>query len=276
MQRSICKDFADGFGWEVCETFEDVGGSSESLDPTEAKHVGKIFELAVSGKRPQEIADYANGRKRQTRRDGAMWTARQVLKMLSNPTYVGMIHHGPGRLPGQHEAIVDHAIFEQVRTVIASRRSRKADYAPAKFLFPLRRLLKCGRCHRAMTPCMNQRKYFREYFYRCRSRAGGKPPCRNVSLRAFEIEDFISSIFEQSEEEHESSANTPLEAIRSSWRKLNMRTQTNLLATIIKEVIFDPDAGSIVVTLVDDASEQIMSAKSHGCSTRYPPGVNTR
>jgi hypothetical protein len=58
-----------------------------------------------------------------------------------------------------------------------------------------------------------------------------------------------------------------LEAIRSSWRKLNMRTQTNLLATIIKEVIFDPDAGSIVVTLVDDASEQIMSAKSNGSST---------
>ncbi len=290
MQRSICKDFADGFGWEVCETFEDVGGSSESLDrpslrrllqsveaggvnriivysvdrltrkllhlqvllqtfeqhdvslhvvtdphfgssasarlmsniiaaasefqqdltrerlaearaalkqkgrrvagrvpygyvtdrnskqliidPTEAKRVRKIFELAVSGKRPQEIADYANGRKWQTRRDGAMWTARQVLKMLSNPTYAGMIHHGPGRLPGQHEAIVDHAMFEQVRAVSASRRSRKAAYAPASILFPLRRLIKCGRCHRAMTPCMNQRKYFRDYFYRCRSRAG--------------------------------------------------------------------------------------------------------
>jgi site-specific DNA recombinase len=386
MQRSICKDFADGFGSEVCETFEDVGGSSESLDrpslrrllqsveaggvnriivysvdrltrkllhlqvllqtfeqhdvslhvvtdphfgssasarlmsniiaaasefqqdltrerlaearaalkqkgrrvagrvpygyvtdrnskqliidPTEAKRVRKIFELAVSGKRPQEIADYANGRKWQTRRDGAMWTARQVLKMLSNPTYAGMIHHGPGRLPGQHEAIVDHAMFEQVRAVSASRRSRKAAYAPASILFPLRRLIKCGRCHRAMTPCMNQRKYFRDYFYRCRSRAGGKPPCRNVSLRAFEIEDFISSIFEQSEEEHESSGNTPLEAIRSAWRELNMRTQTNLLATIIKEVIFDPDAGAIVVTLVDDAVERIMTAKSDGSPTR--------
>jgi hypothetical protein len=43
-------------------------------------------------------------------------------------------------------------------------------------------------------------------------------------------------MFEQSEEEPESSANPPLEAIRSSWRELNMRTQTNLLATIIKEV----------------------------------------
>ncbi|MCX7399376.1 MAG: zinc ribbon domain-containing protein [Planctomycetales bacterium] len=135
-------------------------------------------------------------------------------------------------------------------------------------MFPLRRLLKCGRCHRGMTPCINQRKYFRDDFYRCRSRAGGKPPCRNVSLRAFEIEHLISSMFEQSEAEHESSANAPLEAIRSSWHELNMRTQTNLLATIIKEVIFDPDAGSIVVTLVDDAAERIMTAKSDGSPTR--------
>lgn len=187
--------------------------------------------------------------------------------MLSNPTYAGMIHNGRGRLPGQHEAIVDYAMFEQARAVIASRRSRKAAYAPARFLFPLRKLLKCGRCHLAMTPCMNQRKYFRDYFYRCRSRAGGKPPCRNVSLRAFEIEDFICSIFEQSKEEPESSANTPLEAIRSCWRDLSMRTQTNLLATIIKEVVFDPDAGSIAVTLVDDAAERVMTAKSDGCST---------
>ena len=386
MQRSICKDFADGFGWEVCETFEDVGGSSESLDrpslrrllqsveaggvnriivysvdrltrkllhlqvllqtfeqhdvslhvvtdphfgrsasarlmsniiaaasefqqdltrerlaearaglkqkgrrvagrvpygyvtdrnskrliidPTDAKRVREIFELAVSGKRPQEIADYANGLGWLKGRTRGTWTARQVLKMLSNPTYTGMIHNGRGRLPGQHEAIVDHAMFEQARSVIASRRSRKAAYAPARFLFPLRKLLKCGRCHRAMTPCMNQRKYFRDYFYRCRSRAGGKPPCRNVSLRAFEIEHFICSMFEQSEEEHESSANTPLEAIRSAWRELNMRTQTNLLATIIKEVIFDPDAGAIVVTLVDDAAERIMTAKSDGSPTR--------
>lgn len=112
-----------------------------------------------------------------------------------------------------------------------------------------------------MTPCMNQRKYFRDYFYRCRSRAGGKPPCRNVSLRAFEIEDLVCSMIEQSEEEHESSANPPLESIRSSWRELNMRTQTNLLATIIKEMVFDPDAGSIVVMLVDDATERIRQIK---------------
>lgn len=105
------------------------------------------------------------------------------------------------------------------------------------------------------------RNYFRDDFYRCRSRAGGKPSRRNVSLRAFETEDFICSMFEESEEEHASSANTPVEAIRSSWSELNMRAHTNLLATINKEVVFDPDAGSISVTLLDDAVEQIRQIK---------------
>ena len=55
--------------------------------------------------------------------------------------------------------------------------------------------------------------------------------------------------------------NTPLEAIRSSWRELNTRFQTNLQATNIKDVIFDPDARSIVVTLVDDAAAGIRQIK---------------
>jgi hypothetical protein len=59
-----------------------------------------------------------------------------------------------------------------------------------------------------------------------------------------------------------------LEAIRSSWSELRMRTQTNLLATIIKEVIFDPDAGSNAITLVYDAADSVMTAKSDGLSTR--------
>jgi site-specific DNA recombinase len=44
VQRSICKDFADGFGWEVCETFEDVGGSSESLDRPSLRRLLQFVE----------------------------------------------------------------------------------------------------------------------------------------------------------------------------------------------------------------------------------------
>lgn len=141
--------------------------------------------------------------------------------MLSNPTCAGMIHNGPGRLPGQHEAIVDGKLFEHVRAVIESRRSRKPGRTPARFLFPLRRLLKCGRCQRAMILRSTRHKNFCYYFYRCRSRAGGKAPCRGVSAQAFEIEQLVCSIIGQSEEDHESSADTHVEAFRSVWCETN-------------------------------------------------------
>ena len=57
----------------------------------------------------------------------------------------------------------------------------------------------------------------------------------------------------------------PFEATRTA---LPIVAEQNLLATIIKEMVFDPDAGSIVVTLVDDADERIMTAKFDGSPTR--------
>ena len=87
-----------------------------------------------------------------------------------------------------------------------------------------------------------------------------------MSLGAFEIEHLICSIFEQSEEEPKSAANISVDAICSSSRDLNVRTEANLLATIIKEVVFDPDAGSIFVTLENDVVEGIIAAKSNHAS----------
>jgi hypothetical protein len=88
-----------------------------------------------------------------------------------------------------------------------------------------------------------------------------KPPCRGVRGQAFEIEQLVCSIIRQSEEDHVSSADAHVERFHSLWNQLDERTQTKLLATIIKEVVFDPDAGSIRVTLVDDAAERIRQIK---------------
>jgi hypothetical protein len=97
---------------------------------------------------------------------------------------------------------------------------------------------------------------------------GASPACRGVSAPAFEIEELVCSIIGQSEEVHESPADAQVEQFYSLWNRLDERTQTRSLAVIINEVVFDPDAGWIVVTLVDDAAERIMSAKSNGSPTR--------
>lgn len=89
------------------------------LDMTESDVVRHMFDLAAGGSRPQEIANRFN----QEHVAGAsgrvgVWTARQILKMLSNPIYTGAIHNGDGTLPGRHEAIVTQATFDSVRASI--------------------------------------------------------------------------------------------------------------------------------------------------------------
>lgn len=150
-----------------------------------------MFEMAAGGQRPKEIAAIANRRGWRTGRDGGKWTARTVLKVLSNPIYAGLIRNGSQTLPGRQEAIVSTALFDQVRDLVESRRSRTPGRRKSTILWPLRGLLKCGRCRRTMSPSISGYRNFQYRYYRFRSTAGGRPPCRAVSLPAFKIERFV-------------------------------------------------------------------------------------
>ncbi len=101
------------------------------VDAAEAAVVMRVYELAASGSRPQEIADRCNQEKVIAAQGRAgSWTARQILKLLSNPVYTGAIRDGERTLLGRHEAIVTTAMFEQVRQAIESRRARLAARTP--------------------------------------------------------------------------------------------------------------------------------------------------
>lgn len=74
-----------------------------------------FFKLASDGATPNELATLANmqgwpNQNGETKR----WTARQLIRILTNPTYTGRIHNGTSTLPGEHDAIVDQATFDPV------------------------------------------------------------------------------------------------------------------------------------------------------------------
>jgi site-specific DNA recombinase len=228
----------------------------------QASHIRKMFELAVDGRLPKEIAEVANKRGWRVG-GGELWTPRQVLKVLSNPTYAGWIRSGSGILPGQHDAIVSNELFETVRRVIESRRTHAPRRRSSQIAWPLRGVLKCGRCGRSMSPSVSGYKNVWYRYYRCRSNAGGRPPCRGVCAPAFEIERFVrTSISSDSWQGLTPSQVEKAERFAVVWRELDEGSQSNRLATVVREVVFDPDEGTITVTLVDDAVDKA------GCTTR--------
>lgn len=108
--------------------------------PEEAEAVRKIFQqfLKVSGVRELSFELRRRGIRSKTRSgQPGGWLSRGALyALLSNPLYRGQVRHKETTYPGQHEAIIDSALWDQVReklkdhTVRSSSRGRKTDPSP--------------------------------------------------------------------------------------------------------------------------------------------------
>jgi site-specific DNA recombinase len=168
------------------------------IHPEEAASVTRIFEMAAEGHLPAEIAAWLNERGLRTKRLGSVgghpWSARAVLRVLSNQAYLGQI----GDVPNSHEAIVDAELFERARAATRQRRTREPSRRPPRHSpFFLRGLLRCSLCGRIMTTSSSRALTRpRELddsvdepprYYRCR----GSEACPGSQVSARYIEDRV-------------------------------------------------------------------------------------
>jgi len=220
--------------------------------------VRDFFNLAAEGSRPSELATLANlhGWKNHAGEVGR-WTARGITKLLSNPIHTGRIHNGTETLPGEQDSIVDQETFDEVQCQIESRRTRtsspgeRKDNPPPKLL--LRGILICGDCQRQMSTSISQRGSIRYPYYRCRSTAGGRPPCPGVNIQYHEFEALVCRILAEPcvddvEEIH---------AIAAVWNRLDQVAQRKTLPIILSQAVFKMSTGDTTIELVDDAVDLI-------------------
>jgi len=149
-------------------------------------------------------------------------------------------------------------MFDQVRAFIEARRSRVPSRTAPTINWPLRGLLVCGECGRVMSPSVSGYKNLEYRYYRCRSRALGRPPCKNVGISAFEIEEFVrTTLCSESFHLVDTAAAAQMQEFLTAWRRLDARQQMVALADVLNVVRFDPNGGTISVTLADGALERI-------------------
>lgn len=154
----------------------------------EAEIVKWMFSQAAVGQVPADIAEEANdkGSKTKVKTEGRYiskfggnpWTARQVLATLRNPVYTGGFRSGTGTRPGCHEPLVTRELFDAVGLQLDSRRTRASDSISYGDIWPLKGLILCAVCDRPMTPHTVRHGHITYCYYRCRSTAGGRKPCR--------------------------------------------------------------------------------------------------
>lgn len=246
----------------------DADPNTKALRPNaeQAIVVRDFFKLASDGATPNELTTLANlqgwpNQNGETKR----WTARQLIRILTNPTYTGRIHNGDSTLPGEHDSIVDQATFDEVQRQIGSRKTRtsapgerKKNPRPKPLL---RGILICGDCDRPMSTSISQRGSIRYPYYRCRSTAGGRPPCPGVNIPSYEIEMVICEILAKPTEDDTEETH----AIAEAWNQLDKHSQRATLPTILTRAMFQMSATEITLDLVDSAAKIIGEAIEVEC-----------
>jgi site-specific DNA recombinase len=216
-----------------------------------------FFELAAHGARPSDLANLAN-HSQWKNHDGetGKWTARWITKLLKNPIYCGEIRDGDSTLPGEHAAIVKRAVFDTAQRELEGRRTspaiggaRRARRNP--YRGALLGAVVCGQCNRPMSTSVSHRGPIRYVYFRCRSHAGGRPPCPGVSISAFELEQFVCGMLVEAEDDQ----SEIIQELRNWWIGLGEMEQRAHLPKVIRRVLYHHQASELTIELKESYGE---------------------
>lgn len=110
-----------------------------------------------------------------------------------------------------------------------------------------------------MSTATSHRGSIRYPYYRCRSTAGGRPPCPGVNVQCYEIETLICGLLNQSPKDY----SEEVHAIAAAWSQLTEGAKRIVLPTILSRAVLDMSTGEITLGLVDDAAEIVGEAVEH-------------
>lgn len=151
-----------------------------ALNKAEAEIVREIFRKVAAGVPFVEIANDLNGRGIRTKR-GNLWGRNSFHRLLVNEAYLGVYRYGDVRIEGGMPAIVDQALFLEVKHRLESkpnpqgRHRENGEYLLTGKLF-------CGACNRRMVGVSGRGQQGEPYYYyRCQGRTAGSCEKRTVS-----------------------------------------------------------------------------------------------
>ncbi len=159
------------------------------VDPETAPLVRHAFEAIASRRLTKaavvvELNDFGL---RSTK--GNRITSQSLGEMLRNPLYMGRVVNEKWEIDveGDFEAIVEPELFEAVQGVLDGRAPTKASRVRDNPDFPLRRVVRCGRCASPLTGSWSTSRTRSRYpYYRC-----PKKGCCGSNIRKERLEDLL-------------------------------------------------------------------------------------
>ena len=260
----------------------DADPATKQLVPnkTEARRVRAIFKRAANGQPPSEISkriDHLGWRtKRQATRknghtvEGGRWTARQVITLLHNPVYLGEFADGNQTRPGCHKPLVSPELFAAAHQELEKRRTT-TESQRQKWCFPLRGKITCPKCKRTLSTYIITKKHGPQTkrilrYYRCRSTAGGRPPCKGVSYPAWELENYVRQELAEEATWQKLATSPESEPIAQSmaaiWRSFDEIKQDQMLPQVVQQIEFNRKNTVIKITFSNNIVTAITCGKT--------------
>jgi site-specific DNA recombinase len=152
------------------------------------KSIGQIIkELDLKGYRTKM---YESGT--GNLRGGRKFNRQYIYRILNNPLYLGQIVHKDKIYPGQHDAIISQALWDDVHAILSQDRVKRGNHNKNTNPSLLRGMVRCGCCDSAMTPTFTK-KDRRIYHYYTPTSAihRGYDACKVGPVPAAEIDALV-------------------------------------------------------------------------------------
>ncbi len=162
-----------------------AGGTTMVHDPESAPLIVRLFEAVA-----QEGASQSSALREVTslglrRADGSMVPLQAVGRILRNPLYAGRIVVAKFGVDtqGKFEPIVSPELFDAVQIALSGGRASKKRHRAGE-AFPLKRVVKCGKCGERVTGSFSRGRSKHYGYYRCYQGA-----CRGLKVGKDSLEE---------------------------------------------------------------------------------------
>jgi site-specific DNA recombinase len=233
----------------------DPRGSKLVVNAEEAPRVQAIFSLYLECggliATVQELARRGWKNKRwQTRkghfRGGSPFTKGSLHHLLTNVVYRGKVKYKKEIHGGEHEALVDSQVWQQVQDKL-SRPTRSRERLASGAL--LKGLLHCRPCGTAMTPTYDCKTGGRRYgYYVCTNALQrGRTSCPSRSLPSVAIEQWVLERLEEIAKQANANQPSPYAEL-ADWENVSAQERGRLLHAWIERVDYDGTKGKAAIT----------------------------
>ncbi len=171
------------------------------VDDAEADRVRQIFHMYLEHQSLLDVVKQLNKRGWRTKRwttrkgkarGGRLFDKNALHQLLTNVAYIGKVKYKDEVHEGEHEAIIDTALFTEVQSLLQRNGRSGGRAARNKHGALLRGLLRCEACDCGMSHTYSAKGNRQYRYYVCqRAQQRGWQECPSPSVPAGEIERFV-------------------------------------------------------------------------------------